>query len=229
MRRIFLAFTLLAPLAVLAGCGDDAPPTTDDFATNELSMYTSISSNGYLAQAAVSILGEGATLELGPGDSLLFAENGGPEQHLVFAQGGYYGQIETSGTAFEITFVRGTNRTTNPLSIPPAFELAGPNSSVSRLSPIPITWGPPGSGFFETWLEISGDCLSYPVTRYFSSDVGTYETQPADLAIKPGTVNCDLHAWVTRSTSANTGIPGFGAAVTPGGNQVRAISIPTTP
>lgn len=227
MRFLFLASSLVA---LLAGCSDpeEVPPTTADYSASEISLYTLLQTNGGVAQVSVSAMAEGRLLGRGGDDSFSFREKGGPAHTLTFVSGTFVGQLETNATSFELVFSRGAATITTSLEAPPPFSLAGPEKQSSRTAPIPLTWGPPGTGF-ETWLDIAGPCLSIPISRYFSADVEAYEIQPADLAIQPGTVDCDLRVWVTRSATAGAIASAFAPSAAPGAVSVRSISIPTLP
>ena len=168
MRRSLLAALLLASAA---GCGEpEEPPTTAAFEPAEISLYAELRSNGGLAQMIVNVLADGASVELGEGDGLLFSEKGGATQELSFSGNSYVGQLETSATEFEFSFARGAARLSSALLTPPPLSLSGPAAPATRSAPIPITWGPAGGATFDTWLDVAGACLSWPISRSFSSE-----------------------------------------------------------
>ncbi|HVK71040.1 MAG TPA: hypothetical protein VM694_41575, partial [Polyangium sp.] len=180
------------------------------------------------AQVLVTMLGDGTSVTLDTTDHLSLIEPGGPEQALVAGGFGYVAQLETSATELDLVFSRGSQRFVSKLVAPAPFSIVVPSAPASRASPIPINWDA-ADGTFETWLDVTAPCLSWPISRYFAEDPGVYAIQPADLAIEPGTAGCDFRVWVTRSASSGTIAPELGASPPPGGLQTRSISIPTSP
>ena len=227
MRSPALAALLLASASA---CDEPyEPPASTELTKAELGMLTELHTNGGTAQVLVTLLGRGAPITLESPDRLTFAEAGGPEEPLVPADFRYVGQLETNATQFEVVFSRGSEEIfVANLVAPPPFVLSGPSAPVSRSAPIPITWDAALVGTFETWVEVASPCLSLPILRYFSEDIGGYEIQPADLAIVPGTLECDFRVWVTRAAPSGLIAPPPGSA-TPGVEQTRSISIPTLP
>ncbi|MRG91998.1 hypothetical protein [Polyangium spumosum] len=226
MRSPALAFLLLASAPA---CSEPyEPPTTREFSPAEIGILAELRTNGGTAQVLATLIGDGMWIELASPDRLTFAEAGGPEVPLVAADARYVAQIETSATQFELVLSRGDERAVTNLVTPPPFLLSGPSTTVSRASPIPITWDVASAGAFETWVEVAAACLSYPILRHFSQDIGAYEIQPADLALAPGTAECDFRVWVTRVVPSG-GVAAGPGAPTPGAEQVRSIVISTEP
>ena len=203
-------------------------PRIEHVHPDELSLFAELRTNGGTAQVLVTVLGDGTSITLENPDRLSLAEPGGPEQSLVAGGFGYVAQLETSATEFDLVFSRGSQRFVSKLVAPAPFSIVVPSAPASRASPIPINWDA-ADGTFETWLDVTAPCLSWPISRYFAEDPGVYAIQPADLAIEPGTAGCDFRVWVTRSASSGTIAPGLGASPAPGGLQTRSISIPTSP
>ncbi len=226
MRFPALAAVLLASAS---GCSESYEPrASTTFMPAELSLFAELRTNGGTAQVLVTMLGDGSPVTLENPDRLIFAEPGGPEQALADGGFGYVGQLETSATEFELVFARESQRFVSKLVAPPPFSLLGPSAPSSRASPIPINWDA-AAGTFETWVEVTSPCLSWPISRYFAEDTGAYAIQPADLALVPGATICDFRVWVTRSASSGTIAPELAASPAPGGRQSRSILIPTTP
>jgi hypothetical protein len=227
MRTLALAALLLASAPA---CDESyEPPASTELTKTEFGMIAELRTNGGTAQVLVTVLGRGAPITLESPDRLTFAEAGGPEEPLVAADFTYVGQLETDATQFEVVFSRGSEQIfAANLVAPPPFALEGPSAPVSRSSPIPITWDAALVGTFETWVEVASPCLSWPIVRFFSQDPGAYDIQPADLALLPGTIECDFRVWVTRAAPSGAFAPAPGSP-TPGAEQTRSLSIPTLP
>ncbi|MDI3282420.1 hypothetical protein [Polyangium sp. 15x6] len=216
-------------LASATACSEPAETRgSTSFAPDELSLFAELRTNGGTAQVLVTMLGDGTGVTLENPDRLSLEEPGGPAQTLVPNGFGYVAQLETTATAFDLVLSRGSERFVSKLVAPPPFSIVVPSATASRASPIPIHWDA-ADGAFETWLDVTAPCLSWPISRYFVEDPGVYAIQPADLAIEPGTTDCDFRVWITRSSSSGTIAPGLGASPAPGGMQTRSILIPTSP
>ncbi|MDC3954197.1 hypothetical protein [Polyangium jinanense] len=226
MRSPLLAVLLLASAPACSEPSEPRGSTT--FTPAELSLFAELRTNGGTAQVLVTLLGDGTSVTLENPDRLSLEAPGGPAQTLVPGGFGYVAQLETTATEFDLVFSRGSERFVSKLVAPPPFSIVVPSATASRASPISIHWDA-ADGTFETWLDVTAPCLSWPISRYFVEDPGVYAIQPADLAIEPGTMDCDFRVWVTRSASSGTIAPGLGAAPAPGGMQTRSILIPTSP
>lgn len=227
MRSPLLAVLLLAS-APACSSEPTEPRTSTTFTPAELSLFAELRTNGGTAQVLVTMIGDGTSITLESPDRLSLEEPGGPAQTLVSSGFGYVAQVETSATELDLVFSRGSERFVSKLVAPPPFSIVVPSATASRASPIPINWDA-ADGAFETWLDVTAPCLSWPISRFFGTDPGVYAIQPADLAIEPGSSDCDFRVWITRSSSSGTIAPGLGASPTPGGMQTRSILIPTSP
>jgi hypothetical protein len=224
---------MLALLFVCAaGCTDpepEPPATTAGLLPGQIRLEVELRSNGGLAQVFVALRREDFTaLELDAGDALFFAPVGGDEQELTKFDHRYIGQTITAATDFEVVFARGAERLVAAVELPLPFALAAPAGPVSRAQPIGITWDNVGDTY-DTRLEVGGECLTYSIGRIFETDPGTYDVQPADLAVKPDAVGCDLAVEVTRQASQDDIAPEFAAESFASAAQIRTIFIATEP
>jgi hypothetical protein len=225
---------MLALLFVCAaGCTDPEPPpppaTTAGLAPSQIRLAVELRSNGGLAQVFVELRrGDFVALELGGGDALFFAPVGGDEQELTKFDYRYIGQTITAATDFEVVFARGAERFVATVELPLPFALSAPVGPVSRAQPITVTWDNVGDTY-DTRLEVGGECLTYPIGRILETDPGTYDVQPADLAVKPDAVGCDLAVEVTRHASQDDVAPDFSPESFASASQIRTIFIATEP
>jgi hypothetical protein len=224
---------MLAVLFVCAaGCSDpepEPPATTAGRSPSEMKLSVELRSNGGLAQVFVALRREDiGALELDAADALFFAPVGGEEQELTKFDFRYIGQTTTTATDFEVVFARGAERFVATVALPLPFALSAPAGPVSRAQPITVTWDNVGDTYHKR-LEVGGECLTYPIARAFETDPGTYDVQPADLAVKPGAASCDLLVEVTRHASQDDIAPDFSPGSFASAEQIRTIFIATEP
>lgn len=227
MRKGMLALLF----ALAAGCSDpvpEPPATTASRPPRTLTLSVELRSNGGLAQVFAALREGFEALALGGGDALFFAPVGGEEQVLTKFDDRYIGQTMTGATDFEVTLARGADRFTGAVALPPPFALSGPAGPVSRAQPITVTWDNVGDTY-DTSLEIGGECLTYPIWRVFETDPGTFAVQPADLAVEPGLVSCELTVEVTRQSEQTGFTPDFAPESVADTAQIRTVFIATEP
>ncbi|UQA62242.1 hypothetical protein [Polyangium aurulentum] len=227
MRKGMLALLV----ACAAGCSDPEPapqPTTAELAPGEMTLSVELRSNGGLAQVFVELRDELSALALGGEDALFFSPVGGEEQRLVQFGDQYIGQTATNVTDFEVVLARGGERFTGAATLPAPFALSAPLGPVSRAQPITVMWDDLADTY-DTRLEVGGECLQYRITRVFETDPGTYDVQPADLAVNAGTLGCELTVEVTRSDEQGNIAPDFAPDSAARTAQIRTIAIPTEP
>jgi len=218
-------------VACAAGCSDPEPepePTTAGLAPGEMTLSAELRSNGGLAQVFAALRDEIGVLALGGEDALFFSPVGGEEQRLVQFGDQYIGQTISSATNFQVVLARGGERFTGAAALPEPFALSAPPGPVSRAQPITVTWDNVADSY-DTRLEVGGECLQYRITRVFETDPGTYDVQPADLAIEPGTLGCEFTVEVTRSDAQGHISPDFAPGSTAVTAQIRTIAIATEP
>ena len=228
MRRAVLVLALIAP----SGCdGEDSleAVASAGLSTSSITLSALLRGNGEVVQAVASLRDpEGYPVTLTGGDELFLSAPGGPEARLVEYDGAHYTELETGALTLELVLARGGERVVSPISLPPGFALSGPAEPASLSQPIPIAWE--AAAYDQPMrLDIGGPCLSAWVTRSFGQDPGGYTIYPADLAVDAGVESCDLIVEATRSVMNVTLASALGASSLASVEQVRVLSIATSP
>lgn len=130
-------------------------------------------------------------VELGGGDSLV-AKTAGVSKTMVEREvlntviHRAEFDIAAPGTIFEVVFDRDVDAGAprSLATIPAAFDLTAPPSTMSRAAPLTLTWAPAGGPDGMSWLA-RGDCIE-DATGAIMGDTGTVTIEPARLKQRMG-------------------------------------------
>lgn len=171
----------------------------------------SVSSDGALADANITILVNDLPAVLGGGDVLRLADGHGATASFTGDPGVFEAKLPTSDTALSIELVRnGAVATTISVPLPPPFAPAA--ISTSRASGITLSWAAAPS-FKMAVVATGAPCLpDGGFTAHLEPDTGAFQIQPADMITVAGA--CEITVAFTRGAQQI---------------QARTLTVPTTP
>ena len=190
-KRFLLLSSSLLALALASGCSKKDTQQSNDLTTHAMSMDFSVYANGASAQVTVTLHGgdfdSNESVHLASGDNLVLRVGAASyplQEHDDDTVGGTVVRYGTSlagvtdGT-FIVDFTRtsGASALGNTLTLPPAFTLTAPTATVSRKSPMTITWDSPGNGY-NVEVDFDGNCIEH--------DVQSVVGEPGSLTINGG-------------------------------------------
>ncbi len=237
MKLVHAGILALAALSPLAGCTSDvAPPDTSaGRATSSLSLDVTVRASDAYVLVQADVRDGSTSLQLAAGDRLSAGFDGLPATStwLQRVGSGYAAELAGRSDTLLLALLRddaaAVSAPSTRLTLPPAFDVVAPTTTVSRASAITLTWSPTDATR-EMSLEATGACIQ-TLDRTLSHDPGTFTLQPADLFAKPGEQlqPCELVLTLRRAGGAVA----FDPALGPGGRatltQERVVRIATTP
>ncbi len=227
----------LALLALVVGC---AKTESNDLLTH--GMYAGITAratgNGTTTVTATLYVGDPINLNFVEltGDDELIATHESQDMvmtqvellNIVSHQATFQG--DTAGGTYQVNFRRTVDAgaPSSVATLPPAFTLAAPPTTMSRAAALTVTWSPATSDTMS-WTA-NGDCIDpasgsiTPGTASLTIDAGTLKKKQGQQIADTCAVKLD----VTRS-QIGTLDPHYGKGGSVSGEQLREVGFTSTP